>query len=541
MEPLELPDLREGVHVFLSGPMGAGKSTVARHLGALLGRPAVDLDRAIEARTGKSVVALFSERGEPGFRAIERELADELAASPVPSVIALGGGTVTDERTRAALIARGEVVTLLGDPKVLAARLEDATDRPLLAVGGPSDRDQRLAELIETRRGAYAEAHVVVDTSGDAPEAVAARVLRGLREHPVLVPLGTRSYCATFGARTSLALPKDVRRVLVVADTNTERYGRDVVSALEGEGRQAALVTLPPGEEHKDATSLGLLWDAAAREGLSRDDGFVAVGGGVVGDLTGFAAATWLRGVRFGVVPTTLLSMADSAIGGKTAIDRGAGKNLVGAFHQPSFVRIDPHTLATLPPRERRSGLAEIVKCAWLAGEKEVERLEADAAALAAGDPHATQSALTMATRVKARIVAADETETGARRALNLGHTLGHAFESASAFSLLHGEAVGLGLLAALRVAGRLGQNREDGVGRTHRLLTALGLPTDVDAWLARQDLAVHLASDKKRVGDRIRFLLPVRPGEIRVARLDVASILAAAREFGSGGAPNVG
>ncbi len=533
LEPLELPSFEQGPHVFLSGPMGAGKSTVARALAARLGREALDLDALVEARAGTSIRALFAQQGEAAFRAIEASVVEELAARDEPLVVALGGGTVVNAATRRRLLERGVIVHLTADLDVLVARAAVQT-RPLLS--GSTEPREVLASLLAARASAYAEAHLRIDTSARSPDELARVIEDGLAARPILVPLGSRSYCARFASRRALipALARHARS-LFVADENTRHLGAELADATS-----SALVVLPPGEQHKNVHALERIWDAAEAADVRRDGVFVAIGGGVVGDVTGLAAATWLRGVPFVVVPTTLLAMADSAIGGKTAIDRGARKNVVGAFHQPSSVQIDVETLATLPARERRAGLAEIVKCAWLAGEAALSALELDAAALAAHDHDATRRALEMAVRVKARVVAADESEQGARRALNLGHTLGHAFESASAFSLLHGEAVALGLVAALRLACSIGAADRAALERVSGLLGALDLPVDVAPWLAREDLVPHLSSDKKRVGADVAFVIPKGPGEVGIFRCSATDIVAAAREFGSKGPTQV-
>ena len=248
----------------------------------------------------------------------------------------------------------------------------------------------------------------------------------------------------------------------------------------------------------------------------------VAVGGGVVGDLAGFAASTWLRGVAFAQVPSTLLAMVDSSVGGKTGFDRTEGKNLVGTFHQPRFVLCDPSTLATLPPREFRAGLAEVVKSAWLDSEESVGVLEESAEALLAQEPAAIEGAVRRSIALKTRIVVADETESGVRQLLNLGHTVGHALEAAGGYeALLHGEAVSLGLVAAFRVGQRLGLTPEDDGRRLERLLERLELPIDLDRHLD-QDLSAYWAHDKKRRGDEVGFIVPKAPGNAEVRRLDL-------------------
>jgi 3-dehydroquinate synthetase len=254
----------------------------------------------------------------------------------------------------------------------------------------------------------------------------------------------------------------------------------------------------------------------------------VAIGGGVVGDLAGFAAATLLRGVRFVQVPTTLLAMVDSSVGGKTGLDRAQGKNLVGAFHQPSLVVCDVDALATLPPRELRAAMAEVVKTAWIEGEADVAALEADAEVLLAsgerGDA-ARERAILRSLRTKARIVALDETEQGPRRLLNLGHTLGHVVEAASGYTLVHGEAVAVGLVAAMRISAALGHASAGDVARMVRLLERLGL--DV-RWppLAPAEVGRWLAADKKSDGQAVRFVAAGAPGALEVVAIPRAEVL---------------
>jgi 3-dehydroquinate synthetase len=251
----------------------------------------------------------------------------------------------------------------------------------------------------------------------------------------------------------------------------------------------------------------------------------VAVGGGVVGDLAGFAASSLLRGIPIGHVPTTLLAMVDSAIGGKTGFDTPHGKNLIGTFHQPSFVLSDLEVLATLPEAERRSGLAEVVKSAWIEGEAAVAGLERDAEALGAGEPAALERAVRMAASLKARIVAEDERDAGRRALLNLGHTLGHALEAARGYrGLRHGEAVALGMVAAMQVARRLGRADAATGERLRALLAALGLPTDFDAAFAPEVLR-YVGTDKKRRAEQVAFVLPGHPGSVEAVSLPLAEL----------------
>jgi 3-dehydroquinate synthase len=314
--------------------------------------------------------------------------------------------------------------------------------------------------------------------------------------------------------------------VVVVTDTGVqEPWASHAETELAGAGFRVVPVCLPAGEEHKNIGSIERIWNAALEAGVDRDSLVLAVGGGVVGDMAAFAASTILRGLSFGQLPTTLLAMVDSAVGGKTGIDRPQGKNLIGSFHQPRFVLCDVETLGTLPMAERRAGLAEVVKSAWLDGEESVRMLEARADDLLACDLDATTDAVRMSVQLKARIVTEDEKETGVRALLNLGHTVGHAIEAATGFAgLRHGEAVSLGLVAAFRLSTALGVAQKDQAERMTRLLHKLGLPTGLDAYLDDRTLD-FVGSDKKRKGGKVRFVVPSAPGATALQALSVDEI----------------
>lgn len=515
-----------GSTLFLSGPMGAGKSTVlARLVGQGRG---VDLDEAIEAREGASVAEIFASRGESRFRQLEAEVLDSLLSeADAPSIIALGGGTVTNTRLRRRLLRQGVLVTLMADAEVLASRVGNGEGRPLLA-DASSLRD-RLADILASRRAAYAEAHAVVDAAAPIAERVAA--IRAVWDAaPLAIALGERSYRVDVGSgvRARFAGAVGERRAVLVADTNTAPWRDELAATLT----DPILVTLPAGEEHKSVHALELIWDAALEGGADRRAIVVAVGGGVVGDLAGAAAATLLRGVAFGQVPTSLLAMVDSSVGGKTGFNRPQGKNLVGAFHQPDFVLCDVETLSTLPREEFVAGLAEVAKAAWLEGGGFVSQLEADAAGLLGGDDDALVRAIRRAVALKADVVARDERESGARMLLNLGHTVGHAIEAAAGYgSLRHGEAVSLGMVAAANLGRRLGTMDQGTFARMVTLLDALGLPTDLKPHFQDEGaLARFLGSDKKRRGDQVHFIVPGVPGRTEIRQLPVSEVLGLAR-----------
>ncbi|MGE0787111.1 MAG: 3-dehydroquinate synthase [Sandaracinaceae bacterium] len=506
--------------VFLSGPMGSGKTTVGRALASALGARFVDLDARIEATAGASVTRIFRERGEPEFRALEREVLSAVL-DETAGVVALGGGTVTDDAMRRGLLERGELLTLSAPLDVLARRVGSGEGRPLL---GGRDPAEALASLIGRRRAAYAECHAVVSTDRDV-SAVVGECRARIDARALVVPLGERTYRVEIRSEARGDWAADLAPPtgwLIVSDSNVAERARRLGETLDG----ASHVILPPGEAHKSWTEVDSIWSAALARELDRDAVLVGVGGGVIGDLTGFAAATYLRGVRFVTFPTSLLAMVDASVGGKTGFDRPEGKNLIGAFHQPSAVHAELSALDTLPREQLSAGFAEVIKAAWLDSDDAVAALERDAEALMAREPEALDAAIRASVSLKIRIVASDEREQGARRLLNLGHTVGHALEAADGYAGLgHGQAVGLGMLAAFDVAAALGDARADEHrARLANLLARFELPTDLASRTGPR-LAPHLRVDKKRAGDRVRYIVPGAPGCVEVRTVPIAQL----------------
>ncbi len=329
----------------------------------------------------------------------------------------------------------------------------------------------------------------------------------------VNVELGSRRYPIRIGPgllddSAALAALAPGRHVLVVTDINVASHYLARVQAAFA-GKQVATQVLPPGEQEKTLARFGELMTALAALGASRDATLVALGGGVIGDLTGFAAACWMRGVRFVQLPTTLLAMVDSSVGGKTAVDMPAGKNLVGAFHQPSAVLADTATLATLPARELRAGLAEVIKYGALGDAVFFDWVQTNASALLARDDDALAHAIASSCAHKAGIVARDELETGERMLLNLGHTFGHAIEAEQGFGdLVHGEAVAIGMVLAARLSATLGLAPASDTDRLIAALRALGLPTDIPTGLDPDALLARMRLDKKNLSGRLRLIL---------------------------------
>ncbi|OBV12194.1 3-dehydroquinate synthase [Erythrobacter dokdonensis] len=325
------------------------------------------------------------------------------------------------------------------------------------------------------------------------------------------------------------------RAVPFVADTNTRRlYAPAMERALAAHNLKAEWFIVEPGEDAKSWRGLEKLTDWLLALGVTRKDHVFALGGGVVGDLVGFACAITKRGCGFVQIPTTLLAQVDSSVGGKTAINTAAGKNLIGAFHQPSLVLIDPLVLATLPPREMRAGYAEVLKYGLLGDAAFFAWLEANGDKVLAREPAALEHAIATSIAMKARIVAEDERETADRRALlNLGHTFGHALEAETGFSqaLLHGEAVALGMVLAARYSARRGEISQEDAARATAAIAAAGLPSEIAALGLSRDgaaLVEHMRHDKKAEGTTLPFLLLKALGEAYVARdVDLADIAA--------------
>lgn len=532
--------------VVLVGLPGSGKSAVGRRLASRHQAVFVDLDERIEQAAGRTIPEIFETDGEAAFRRLEREVVDALGPidrSPeVRRVISTGGGAVMDPRNRWALY-RGRVAVWLDvRPEILTQRLRRSpTVRPLIQ--GP-DPLRRVRALAITRERFYAAANRV---NGVAEvNAVVDAVER-------LVALGPRSATTLLHATTAIgevmvgegiaagavgvALRRaQARRAIIVSEPGAwAAFGEGVAKTLRAASWPVEVVMLPSGEAAKELAVIGEAARELAGRRVERWEPLIAIGGGALGDPTGFLAATYLRGVPWIQVPTTLVAQVDSAIGGKTGVDLPEGKNLVGAFHQPEAIVLDVAALRTLPERQLRAALGEIVKMATMGDEALFALLETNGEAIASGDAAAFEAGV-MAELVerpawvKIEVVTADEREqaaTGGRITLNLGHTVAHALEVADGYAtLLHGEAVGYGLRAAVRVGSAMGVTPADRASRIERLLDRLDLgraplPYPADAVLAASE------TDKKHAGGRLRWVLPTADGT--VVRDDVPADVVAA------------
>ncbi len=524
------------MYLFLVGPPGVGKSTLAPLLAERLAASVVEIDAAIERRTRTSNKDTIERDGMDRFRDLETRVLAGLAATPAWCVVDTGGGTPLRPANRARMRELGLIIGLRGSlERVTAGIAATMAKRPDKRLA-PADRARHALSDPERSAG-YADVDVTFDVDGATPEATADAVVtwlarsRGLRidvgterPYPIVVRAGLVDHLGDYVAPLGWA-----GRIAIVTERNAGAVLADRARrSLEDAGASVAMVRAPSGEGAKTVRSVSALWGALAEAGVGRDGGVIALGGGALGDAAGFAAATYLRGVPVVQIPTTLLAMVDASIGGKTAIDIAAGKNLVGAFHQPAAVLVDIEALATLPRRQRSSGLAEIVKTAFLVDRASVAHVGRAIPGLLRGDVGPTLTAIALAAEVKASVVTADPTEQGLRALLNFGHTLGHAYESANGYRVTHGEAVAIGLVYACALAERLDLAPATIRTDVERLLLMAGLR--IRAPIPRAAWAL-LARDKKVRAGRVRWILPRRIGRFsEVTDVGERALRAAAR-----------
>ncbi len=509
-------------NIVITGFMGTGKSTIGSLLAERMNRRFVDMDLELEAHFGKSIPAVFADEGEAAFRVAESQLCAQLARQ-ADLVISTGGGALVNTQNRETLAATSLLICLTASVDEILRRVGHIAGRPLLA-GAAEEKRSRIQDLLRQRRPAYAAITHQIDTVGCSPaevvdtiqEALAAdNEVAGMRRITVRNPEGHYPICLGEGllAQTGqLMRNRNLRRGvvgIVVNDQLPARHATTLVASLTGLGYEPVVCNVPEGEQYKTLATIATLYDQFVAAKLDRNSTVLALGGGVVGDMAGFAAATYLRGVPFVQIPTSLLAMVDSSVGGKVGVDLAQGKNLVGAFKQPELVVIDPTVIETLPPVEFRCGLAEIVKHTIIDNPDLFEQLETDG-------PTSLTQLVADAVRVKVKIVQEDPFEQGRRAVLNLGHTFGHAIEQASNYVLRHGECVAIGTVAAMRMAVDLGRCQPVLADRVIALLDRLGLPTnahDIDTELA---LSI-MGTDKKRVGKKLRFIIAQGLGDVVV------------------------
>jgi shikimate kinase/3-dehydroquinate synthase len=507
--------------LILGGFMGAGKTTVGQLCAQQLGYDFVDADAVIVEREGASIPAVFEQKGEAYFRRIEADLVHELCQRS-DTVIATGGGMIVDSTNRHALLRAGVCVGLTTTPEAILKRV-DANTRPMLRGDHPRNR---VAALLKERAPAYRELHYTVDTTSPTPEETVAHVLAIYRAEQTRIPvrMAGASYDIVFGDgvidQVGHALAGrgwSAPFAIVTDDIVGPLHAGRVQAALRCAGIDSFIHQMPAGESNKTLHSVEDIYRALSAHGVERDSAVIAVGGGVVGDVTGFAAATYLRGVPFVQIPTSLLAMADSSIGGKTGVDTDFGKNLVGAFKQPDLVVMDAQFLRTLPPVEVRCGYAEIIKAALISGGEPYQRVSAGIALppRPSGEVDAKLIATLLdAIELKRAVVEEDPFEKGRRALLNLGHTFGHGIEAWSKFAIKHGEGVSLGMVCAVRLSQALGHCSAALVEEVTSLLEDVGLPVSLPA-IDADAVWQLMQSDKKKRGGKLRFIVLRAPGDV--------------------------
>jgi shikimate kinase / 3-dehydroquinate synthase len=542
-------DALAGRPLVLVGMMGSGKTAIGKRLAQRLGLPFVDSDHEIETAHRMTVGEIFASHGEAYFRDGERRVLARLVGEG-ERVIATGGGAFVNPQTRGLIRSHAVSIWLKAEFEVLMRRVRKRPTRPLLH---DPDPEGVMRRLIDARYPIYAEADLTAQ-SRDAPhEAIIEEILDALERHldaqgdfkpdmtsialppdttRVHVQLGARAYDILIGpdligrAGEKLAKLAPGAAAFVVTDENVgARWLATLQAGLDAAGIRHSCLVLPAGEATKDYAHFEQLCEAALEARMERGDFLIALGGGVIGDLTGFAAASLRRGMGFVQIPTSLLSQVDSSVGGKTGFNSPHGKNLIGAFHQPSLVLADTQSLATLPAREFAAGYAEIAKYGLIDRPDFFAWLEAHWPAVFARGPE-LDHAIAVSCESKAAVVARDETEQGDRALLNLGHTFGHAFEKLVGYDsarLVHGEGVAIGMACAFRFSAALGLCPAADAERAEAHLRAVGLPTrirQIPGWSAgAEEILTAMAQDKKVKRGALTFILARGIGASFIAR----------------------
>jgi shikimate kinase/3-dehydroquinate synthase len=497
-------------HIFIYGPPAVGKTTIAALLAENLSRPWIDLDAFIQQTSGRWIPEIFKESGEEEFRRLESLALEKVVQYP-PSIIALGGGALLDDGNRSLVETSGEIILLNAPIEILQSRAQQALDeRPLLSGQGP----ENLRSLLAARQAHYDSFQAKVDTSLLGANEAAWEIQRKLGiyhlaqmvpEYDVRILPGGFEELPTHLTRLACRNP-----IPIVCDSNVENiYAARISRILEQYDYKPIWISVPAGEKSKSLKTAQTLWEAFLKADVDRKSIVLALGGGMIGDLTGFAAATYMRGIGWINLPTSLLAQVDASIGGKTGVNLPQGKNLVGVFHPPRLVLSDPEVLRTLPDPEFNNGMAEIIKHGLI--------LDPDLYQICQAGSETIRKDLfrlvSRAVAVKVKVVENDPFEKGLRQILNAGHTIGHAVEKASGFSLRHGEAVAIGLVAEAFISVKLGLAHPGLYSDLAHLMRLYELPATIPNNLKIENILEYVHVDKKRSQGKIKFALPVDIG----------------------------
>jgi shikimate kinase/3-dehydroquinate synthase len=514
-------------NIIFTGFMGTGKTTVGKLLAEKLGRRFVDTDELIEERQGMSIADIFKNLGEPAFRAMEADIARELGTRE-GLVISTGGRLMLDPANVAALSASGRVFCLVATPQEILSRIEGDTEhhRPLLDVPNPGEQ---IVELLQERKKGY-QRFLKMTTDEKLPGEITENLLTFLHKSQEHIAVDIPSHPHEFIVGNGI-LP--FTRQLAGADSMLVVITDTVVGDTYAQscGPVDHVITIPRAEQNKTLETVQSVYEQLTDIGFDRSGTIAALGGSVIGDIAGFVAATYMRGVNLVQCPTSLLAMADTSIGGKNSLDLPQGKNLIGSFKQPSLVIADIATLMTMPPAALISGMAEIIKHGLLADTDLLEKIENGHWSFQSESRHALfpelQPLVARSIQVKISYVQKDPFDEGVRKHLNMGHTFAHAIEKISGNTIRHGEAVAMGLAAAADLSHRLGYCRSGLKERIDSVLAKVGLPNRIPPGLAPAAILDSMSRDKKRMGASIRLVLPEEVGKAFVAdELDNRDIL---------------
>jgi len=508
--------------IVLIGFMGTGKTSVGKELSRRLGYQFIDTDDLIEARAGMPISFIFKEKGEDYFRTVEKAVVAEVSQKD-DVVISTGGGVIKNRENVENLRQRGIIIWLKADPEIILKRVMlEGGKRPLLDVAEPLNE---IKKLLMEREGLYMQADVSINTNYISPGETAEEIVEklGIDIQDVIVELKERSYKILIGKNVLRKIGFRViefrpSKIGIVSNkTIFPLYGETLLKSLKEAGLTPEVFLIPDGEEYKDLLWASYLYGELLKARFDRGSLLIAFGGGVVGDITGFVASTYMRGIRYIQVPTTLLAQVDSSVGGKTGVNHPLGKNMIGTFYQPSLVLIDVDTLGTLPQREFIAGIAEIIKYGVIADSELFDSLERSRKSLfSLGD--ILINIIMRSCEIKADVVSRDERETGLRAILNFGHTVGHAIETETGYQrFLHGEAIAIGMRAAAQIAVDIGILKESDSERIRCLIDLYKLPVRIPEDISLPGITEAMEVDKKVRAGRIRFVLPESIGKVRI------------------------
>jgi 3-dehydroquinate synthase len=508
--------------IVLAGFMGTGKTSVGKELSEKLGYPFIDTDVLIEEREGMPISLIFKEKGEEYFRQVEAETVAEVSKKR-DVVIATGGGVIKDKQNVANLRRRGIILCLTADPEIILKRVMlEGGKRPLLDVEEPLGE---IKKLLSEREEFYRQADIFVKTDFITPDEAADEIIGklGLDSEQVNVGLGDRSYeivighdlLSRLGLRTKEFRPSKV--AVISNETVFPLYKDSVLASMKESDISPEVILMPDGEEYKGLEWANNIYGKLLEARFDRSSMIIALGGGVVGDLAGFVAATYMRGIRYIQVPTTLLSQVDSSVGGKTGVNHPLGKNMIGAFYQPSLVLIDVDTLKTLPEKEFLAGMAEVIKYGVIEdGEffKFLKENKDNILSLGESITHIVRRSC----EIKADVVSKDEREAGLRAILNFGHTIGHSIETVTEYKeYLHGEAIAIGMRYAADLAVRMGMFEKASAAEVKSLIESYRLPAQLPKGINLSDMMKAMQVDKKAQAGRLRFILPDSIGKVSI------------------------